>query len=156
MPAYPLLSAVGTGRVVDPTYLDRPAVLICFGQATRSSAEAVEQAVRQRFPAAEVLVGHVVDLRSVPRMLRGFAESVLRAEFEKAVRELPPGETPEEGVVILPDWEGAFAAALAFEDVNQRPGVAVFAAGQLVGSAHADDIVAPCLALLEQALSRPD
>jgi hypothetical protein len=151
--SHPALSTVGTGRTVDVTYLDRPAVLLCFSQATQRAADPIEAAIRTRYSAAEVLVGHVVDLHGVPGMFRGVAERILNAEYEKAASALPAGETPEDYVVILPDWDGAFVKSLGFaEDVSKQLGVAVFAPdGTLRGSAQGDGVTETCLQLLVNA-----
>lgn len=114
-PSYPTLEAVGSGRILNVSALDRPAVLICFAEATQHGADPVEAAVRARYTAAQVLVGHVVDLHSVPSLFRGMARGILNQEHAKAVTELPPGEVAEDYVVILPDWDGAFTTALGLE-----------------------------------------
>jgi hypothetical protein len=148
---YPTLEAVGSGRVIDVAALERPAVLICFAEATQNGAEAVEAAVRARYGAAQVLVGHVIDLHSVPSLFRGMARKILNQEHAKAVAELPAGETAEDYVVILPDWDGAFVNALGLEDVSQRLGVAVFAPdGRLLGTAQGGDAVARTVDMLGQ------
>jgi len=153
-PSYPTLEAVGSGRIVDVTTLDRPAVLICFAEATQHEATPVEAAVRARYGAARVLVGHVIDLHGVPRLFRGMAEGILKSEHAKAVAELPPGETADDYVVMLPDWDGAFVSALGLSDVSQRLGVAVFTAnGTLLGATQDADVPAETLRLLEGAVA---
>jgi hypothetical protein len=136
---YPTLEAVGTQRTIDVAALDRPAVFICYGEATRGGADAIEAAVRERHPASEVLVAHVIDLHTVPSMFRGIARNILNSEYEKAVADLPPGETAEDYVLILPDWDAAFVTALGLEDVTKQLGVGVFAAdGTPLGMAQGD------------------
>jgi len=125
---YPPLEAVGTQRLIDVAALDRPAVFICYAEATQHGAEAIEAAVREHYAASEVLVAHVIDLHTVPSMFRGVARNILNSEYEKAVAGLPPGETPDDYVIILPDWDAAFVTALGLADVSHRLGVAVFAA----------------------------
>jgi hypothetical protein len=122
MPTFPALTAIGTSRTVDVNSLPVPAVLICFAQATEKGAAAVEAAVRARFTAKEVLVGHVVDLHSVSKLFRGVAENILNGEFKKAVEELPANETAEDFVVILPDWDGTFVRAVGLQDVDRKLG----------------------------------
>jgi hypothetical protein len=150
---HPTLEAVGSGRVIDVTALDRPAVLICFAEATQHDADAIEAAVRARFSAAQVLVGHVIDLHTVPSLFRGMARGILNQEHTKALAELPPGETAGDYIVMLPDWDGAFVNALNLEDVSQRLGVAVFAAdGTLLGTAQDEEVTAETLRLLKGAV----
>jgi hypothetical protein len=140
--AYPPITAVGTGRVVDVANLDRPAAFLCFAQATQHEADPIEAAIRAQYTASQVLVAHVVDLHGVPGMLRGMAERILQSEYEKAVAALPAGEAAEDYVVILPDWDGAFVKAMGFaEDVSKRLGVAVFGRnGTILGKARGDGV----------------
>jgi hypothetical protein len=147
---YPSLEAIGTQRVIDVVALDRPAVLICYAEATQHGAGAIEASVRERYAAAEVLVGHVIDLHTVPSLFRGVARNILNSEYEKAVAELPAGETAEDYVVILPDWDAAFVTALGLSDVTKQLGVAVFAAdGTLLGLAQGEGPQVETLRLLE-------
>lgn len=140
---------------MDVPALDRPAVLLCFAQATQHEADPIEAAVRERYTAAEVLVGHVVDLHSVPRMFRSVAQGILDSEYRKAVAELPEGETAEDYVVILPDWDGAFVQAIgAPEDVSKRLAAAVFGRdGRLLGLLQGEDTAAKTVELLAKAMA---
>ena len=146
---YPTLEAVGTGRVIDVASLDRPAVFICYAESTQLGASDIEAAVRQRHPASQVLVAHVIDLHAVPRLFHAVARNILNAEYEKALAALPPGEAAEDYAIILPDWDAAFVTALALDDVTKRLGVAVFAAdGTLLGLAQGEDVATVTLRLL--------
>jgi hypothetical protein len=150
---YPTLEAVGSSRIVDVASLDRPAVFICFAETTQHDAEPVEAAVRARYTASQVLVGHVIDLHTVPSLFRGMARGILDQEHAKAVAELPPGETAEDYVVLLPDWGGALVSALGLDDVSQHLGVAVFAVGgTLLGTVQGEDVPAETILLLDQAV----
>jgi hypothetical protein len=150
---YPTLEAVGSSRIVDVASLDRPAVFICFAEATQHGADPVEAAVRARYTASQVLVGHVIDLHTVPSLFRGMARGILDQEHAKAVAELPPGETAEDYVVLLPDWGGALVSALGLDDVSQHLGVAVFAVGgTLLGTVQGEDVPAETILLLDQAV----
>jgi hypothetical protein len=149
--AYVTLTAVGSGRIIDVAALDRPAVLICLAEATQDAADPVEAAVRARYSASQVLVGHVIDLHTVPSLFRGMARGILNTEHEKAVAALPAGETAEDYVVMLPDWDGDFIKALGLDDVAQRCGVAVFATdGALAGTAQGNDLPAETMRLLDK------
>ncbi len=150
---YPALEAVGTQRLIDTAALDRPAVFICYGEATQHGAAAIESAVRERYAAARVLVAHVIDFYTVPGLFHGVARGILNKEYEKAVAGLPQGETAEDFVVILPDWDAAFVNALGLDDVTKRLGVAVFAEdGVLQGIAQGEDAATETLRLLTSAL----
>jgi hypothetical protein len=147
---YPTLQTVGTDRTIDVAALDRPAVFICYAESTQSSANEIEAAVREVYSASKVLVAHVIDLHTVPSLFRGVARNILNSEYEKAVAELPPAETADDYVIILPDWDAAFVKATALEDVTKRLGVAVFAPdGTLLGLAQGDDTSAETLRLLD-------
>jgi hypothetical protein len=149
---YPTLEAVGTGRVIDVASLDRPAVFICYAESTQHGASDIEAAVRQHHTASQVLVAHVIDLHAVPRLFHAVASNILNAEYEKALAALPPGETAEDYVIILPDWDAAFVAATGLDDVTKGLGVAVYAAhGALLGLAQGDDVAAGMLRLLDTA-----
>jgi hypothetical protein len=86
-------------------------------------------------------------------MFRSVAERILNSEYEKAVTTLPPGETPEDYVVILPDWDGAFVTSLALpEEVSKQLAVAVFTRdGTLLGTGQGDGVAEACLRLLVNA-----
>ena len=152
---YPSLTTVGTNRTLDVAHLDRPAVFLCFAQATQGEADPIEAAIRAQYAAAQVLVAHVVDLHGVPGLLRGMAERILRSEYDKAVKALPPAETAEDYVAILPDWDGAFVKAMEFaEDVSKQVGVAVFGRdGTLLGKAQGEGVAGGALRLLETSES---
>lgn len=146
---YPTLEAVGTQRTIDVATLDRPAVFICYAEATQHGADAIEAAVREHHAASEVLVAHVIDLHTVPSLFRGVARGILNSEYEKAVAELPAGETAEDYVVILPDWDAAFVTALGLPDVTTQLGVAVFGPdGMLRGLARQEEVTAETLRLV--------
>ena len=146
---HPVLTAIGTGRDIDIAALGIPAVFLCYAQATQDAALPLEAAIRTRYPdATTVLIAHVIDLHSVPSMFRGIAEGIMRGEFDKAVRELEPDQEPFDHVIILPDWDGAFVASTGLTDVGKRLGVAVFAAGGLVGVVQAEESLDDVLRLL--------
>jgi hypothetical protein len=144
------LTATGTGRRIDITKLDRPAAFLCFTQATEREPEPVELAIRAQYHASQVLVVYIVDLHGLPGMMKPMAERLMQGEFEKAARGVPAGETVEDYVVLAPDWDGRFVAALGFtDDVSKRMGAAVFARnGSLLGTSQGEDTASECLALL--------
>ena len=129
---------------------DRPGtttLLICMNQETQKAAEAVEEAVRARWPlASDLLVAYVIDLRSVPGMFRKLAENMLASEYRKAIEALPAGQLPQDYVVVLPDWNGEAIQALGFDGASYAPGAAILTSeGGLAGTlsnATAADVVA--------------
>ena len=148
---YPTLIAVGTNRVIDPNSIDAPLVLICYAQATQSTGEAIEATIRDAFPdAQQIVVAHVIDLHSVPRILRGIAEGMLRNEYRNAIETLAEGQMPYDYTIVLPDWDGTAITSFGLENVDKRAGVAVFAPpGHLAGIDQGDDPASAALRLLE-------
>ncbi len=150
---HPVLRAIGTDRVIDVSGLDVPAVMLCYAQATQDTASSIEAAIRARYPdAAALIVAHVIDLHGVPSMFRGIADGIMRGEFDKAVRELEQGQEAFDHVIILPDWDGSFVASTGLTDAGQRLGVAVFAAGELVGVAQTEEPLDDVLRLLSPVM----
>ena len=85
-------------------------------------------------------------------MLRSIAEGVMGGEYKKALAALPEGETAEDYIVILPNWDGGFIQATGLSDVGKQIGVAVFATdGRLVGLAQGEDVPGETMRLLEEA-----
>src|SRR5581483_6775256 len=114
------LTAVGSGREVSLRAQGLRALLLVVAEETQKDADAVEAAVRAEGPdAAMVLIGHVADLRKIPGLFRKIAEGVMSSEYDKAVQELPSGQTAHEYVVILPDWSGEIAKALALGEPSK-------------------------------------
>jgi hypothetical protein len=148
---FPTLTAVGTERIIDPNALDVPLVLICYAQATQAAGASIETALRARYADASALtVAHLVDLHSVPRMLRGVAEGILRNEYKQAVAGLAEGQMPYDYTIVLPDWDGSTVASFGLVDVDAHAGVAVFAPpGRLVGIDQGDDPASDALSMLE-------
>jgi len=123
--------------------------MLCYAQATQDAALPLEAAIRTRHPdAATVLIAHVIDLHSVPSMFRGIAEGIMRGEFDKAVRDLEPGQEAFDHVIILPDWDGSFVASTGLTDAGKHLGVAVFAAGKLAGVVQTEEPLEDVLRLL--------
>jgi hypothetical protein len=148
------LTAVGSGREIELGALPTPALLICFGQETQAGIEAIENATRERYPAADqLLVAHVVDLHKVPSLLRKVAEGVLSSEHKKAVANLPPGAVPDDHVIILPDWKGDAVRTLGLEDATRVVGLALIdRTGQVVWRHQGTD---PAGALHERLTTSP-
>ena len=153
MTHHPVLRAIGTDRVIDIATLDVPAIMLCYAQRhrTRLSRWRLGSAPAIQTPRPSLLA-HVIDLHGVPSMFRGIAEGIMRGEFDKAVRELAPGQEAFDHVIILPDWDGAFVASTGLTDVSKRLGIAVFAKGELVGAVQTEEPLKDVLRLLESAL----
>ena len=113
-------TAVGSGREVSLQSPGIPALLLVLAQETQHEADAVEAAVRAKWPdATQVLVAHIVDLRKIPGLFHKVAEGVMSSEYEKAARTLAPGRQPFDYCVILPDWKGEVATSLELPEPSK-------------------------------------
>jgi hypothetical protein len=144
------ITAAGSGRDVRLDAIGRPALLICLANETKSGIDAVEAAARRLYPrTADLLVCHLVDLEKIPGMFHKIASTMMAAEYEKAVANLPPGVLPEDESIILPDWDGAAYRALGLGDVTKTLGLALIdAEGRIAGTYQGDDPVSGAESLL--------
>jgi len=144
------LTAAGSGRAFSLASLGAPAVLVLHGQDTAAASDQVNQAVRERYPlASDVMVASVVDLRGVPRMFRRFADGAMKKAYQKAAGNLPRDLSPEEYVIILPDWDGSVNKAVGVENVDKHAAVVVLdGEGRVVGVRQGDDLGAAATGLL--------
>lgn len=111
------LTAVATGRVFNLADFRARYVLLLFVAPTnaRSSREAVIK-VRKTYPNFDqVPIAVVVNLRSVPGILRGTVERIMESAFREAAAEIPPGFDPADHLILLPDWEGTVTKAYRAE-----------------------------------------
>ena len=84
-------------------------------------------------------------------MLRKVAEQLMKSSYKDAVEGLDPGKTPEEYVLILPDWDGDVLTPLGVEDVSKQIAVAVIDAdATLVGVYQGEDPASHAVELLEK------
>ncbi len=144
------LEAVGSGRKVNLGELRTPAVLIFHGPSNASEASRINAEIRTTYPrASEVLVANVVDLDGVPKLFRSFAGREMKKAYEKAAAALPAGASPEEYVVVLPDWDGKATKAFGLAEVEERPAVVVLKDGRVVGAAQGDGLAERAAALLK-------
>lgn len=128
-----------TGRPVSlADYRGRPVVMIFGGRDSREQARGMGRAIRARHEPEALPIMLVLDLRAVPRPLRGLARGGLRAAFAQAAREAATGlraagqPAPADLsrlVVMLPDWDGEMTAGFGLAGVDRRA-VAVLIDGE--------------------------
>ena len=151
-----MLKAIGSGREIGLKAIGKPAVLIFHTQETSEEAAQVNAAIRavEAYTKAEnLLIANVVDLRTVPKLFRNFAERAMRSSYEEAAAALPEGLNAEDYVLILPDWDGTVTNAADLKDVNQMAGVVVLdAQGNIAGTHQGDVAVESTLELLKSTL----
>lgn len=104
--------------------------------------------VRRSIPDAEQLpLALIVDLRVVPRLLRGTAERFMEGAYKEAASEVPDGYDPADHLILLPDWTGAVFGAYGVGDVSRFPHlVLVSPEGRIVASVQGADSVSAVLA----------
>ena len=149
------LKAIGHGRQVDISKIGVPAVLIFAGRETSPAVRPVIEAVRDRYPAAsQVVIATIADVRSIPRLVRKVAETLMKSNYKESVDRLVEGRTPEEYVLIFPDWDGAVYKPLGVEDVTQSIAIAVLDAdGSVIEVSQGDGAPEQALATLSSVVA---
>jgi hypothetical protein len=147
-------TAIVSKRTIRLDAVEVPTLLVLVSQQTASAADGVLSGVRARYPDPAVIqLATVVDLRSIPRLLRKVAEGTLNGRYHERAKALEPGHDPAERIVILPDWDGKAVDALGISDLSQQAAVAVVVpSGQLVGVRQGGDLESAALELVATAL----
>ena len=145
--------AAGSGRKVVLNGIGVPAVVCCMTQGSSDQGRALAVKVRERYPlASQVVTLNLVDLRSIPRLLRKVAESAMGGRYNETAKDVQAGKDPADYVFILPDWDGKTIKALGFDDVEAAMGVAVLdRAGVVVGRHQGDGALEAVFGLLQRA-----
>ncbi len=150
----PTLKAIGSNREVNLNALGRPAVLLFHTQETAEQAAAVNSSLRaqSQYQSCDALfIANIVDLRTVPKLFRSFAEKAMKESYEKAASSLPAEARPEDYVLILPDWDGSVTDAVGLKNVNQNAGVVMLATdGSVIGTCQGKDAISETLVLLKK------
>ena len=156
VPSFPL-KAIGHGRVVDLARLGVPSVLLFVGRETSDQASPLVSKIREHYSqASQVTICNIADVRGIPRLVRKPVEMLMKSSYKDAVDNLEPGRTPEDYVLILPDWDGVVYEAAGITDVSKDLGAAVVdAEGRIMGVHQGPGAVEGVLQLLEPLLARP-
>ena len=146
------LTAIGSGRKINLSQTGIMTLLVCHGRESADEATQVHAAVRQRYPlSSTLLTASLVNLKIVPRMFRGIAETAIRKAYQEAVASLEEGQPPEEFIVILPDWDGSVTASLGLRNTSSTAGVAVLdGEGKILDAFQGADLAATAVSLLEK------
>ncbi|HEX6032089.1 MAG TPA: hypothetical protein VFY90_11725 [Tepidiformaceae bacterium] len=148
------LKAAVSGRLVRLDQLEKPAVVMMFGQNNSAQVDPVVEAVRAKYPEEQVLLVSVADLSKLPKLLRKMAEGVMNGRYKGEAEKLRDGLDPAEHVVILPDWDGEVAPGFGLGPVDKQMAMAVVATGGRLAGTYQD--AAPETAvtgMLESALA---
>jgi prolycopene isomerase len=155
MKQLPAMKAIGSNREVNLSALGKPALFLFHTQETAEQAAAVNRSLRAQsdYKSCDSLfIANIVDLRSVPKLFRGFAEKAMKESYETAAASLPAGAKPEEYVLILPDWDGSATQAFGLKETNKTAALAVLnESGHVIGTYQGEAAEANALALLKKA-----
>jgi prolycopene isomerase len=148
------LKAIGSGREITLNALAQPAVLLFHTQETAGDAAKVNAALRAvaAYGTPEKLfIANVVDLHSVPKLFRGFAENAMKDSYKQAASSLPTGADPKYFVIILPDWDSSVTQGFALGDTSKVMGFAVLnTQGGVIGTYQGDEPESHVLELLSK------
>ena len=117
------LTALGSNRRIGSDLCrGTPLMLVFHDQHAVEAVQAMQEAVRARWPdAAQLLICSVVDMSALPVFVRPLAERVMKSAYAKASEAMPPGLNAADYVVILLDWDGAVSRQYGAHKVNEAP-----------------------------------
>jgi hypothetical protein len=146
------LTAIGSKRKIDLRRTGTLTLLVCHGQETADEATQVHTAVRERYPlSSTLLAASLVNLKIVPRMFRGIAETAIRKAYQDATLKLKDGQQPEEYIVILPDWDGGVTTSLDLRNTTSAAGVAILdGEGNVLETFQGANLASTTVSLLEK------
>lgn len=147
------LEAIGHKRKITLDAIGVPAALVFVGREKEDAAVPVVDAIRAKYPlASQIVVATVADARGLPRIVRKIARMMMKSSYDEAVAKLEHGKSPEEYVLLLPDWDGSVMAPLNIEGVSKTIAVAVLDAHSYVtGIYQGYDVSTRALTLIRQA-----
>lgn len=147
------LNAIASGRAFRlADYKGKPVLLLFVDYNTGRSTREVVISLRQKYPEFERLpIALLVDLRVVPRLLRGTAARFMETAYKQAAGEVPAGYDPADHLILLPDWSGNVFDAYHVGQVNQQMQLVVIGPDGDIQSAYqgpdsvraAQDLVRP-------------
>lgn len=148
------LAAISSGRRITPARRDgRPLVLIFHDHTMAGAVREINTAVRERYDAGAVLVASVVDLRAVPRLLRGMVRTFMEQAYRRGADAVPPGADPADYVIILPDWKGAATGALRVPPLKKGPSVVILSGdGIVAGNVNGEEMGAATMTILQNLI----
>ena len=148
------LKAAGSGHEVTLNAIGKRSVLLFHTADTSEDAERINQAIRavdEYQACTSIIIANVVDLHSVPKLFRSFAEKSMRDSFDKASKSIPQRQDPQDYVIILPDWDGKATKGFGLGDTSKVVGLAVLdEQGGVVGTYQGDEPERHALELLQK------
>lgn len=118
-PRFTMTAAVSGRSITLPTHTGQVSVLLFHNHKTIDAVRDINRTVREaRYQAEQVLVASVLDLRRVPRLLRGPVEAAIEKVYRGIAEKVPPPYQPEDYIIILPDWKGSVSEAFGVTGVD--------------------------------------
>lgn len=116
------LTAIATGRIFNLSeHRERYVLLVFVSPTTARSSREVVIGVRSSYPDFDQLpIAVVVNLHSVPGLLRGTVERIMESAFREAAVDIPIGYNPADHLILLPDWKGAVTKAYGAEHTGHE------------------------------------
>ena len=103
-----------------PNPNNTPTLLLFIGYQTAPKIEGVVSTIRRVVADPDkLLIINVVDLKGVPRLMRGAAQKIIKAAYEQAAMKIPEGYDPASQLIMLTDWKGKIGKSYSVTDVNQ-------------------------------------
>ena len=135
------LSAISSGREVGPdTCRGAPCMLLFHNHHTLAAVSAVQAAVRATHQVADrPILASVLDLSSVPRVMRKLATSGMQNGYRQAAQQLPSGLLPVDYIIILPDWDGSVTRAFQWQNVDKQPALVLLDEAWIVRDRYQGD-----------------
>lgn len=147
------LKAIETGREIRLNAGGPALVLVFASQANTEHVNPFRAALRARFPdPSAVVIASVIDVHSVPRLMRKMAETALAGRFKAVVAQLAPGQSPRDYVVMLPDWKGTVASSMGLGELGGALAIAVIdRRGVVAGTYQGEEPLQAVITLLAAA-----
>lgn len=149
------LTALGSNRTLSLELCrGTPLLLVFHDQNGVAAVQAMQEAVRMRYPeASRLLVPSVVNMSAVPVFLRTVAEQVMKSTYAKAANAMPPGLDVADYVIILLDWDGKVSKTYNAHKISHAPLLTLIdGAGIVRGVQQGGDLTAAALTMLEGVL----
>lgn len=146
------LTALGSNRIISlDSCRGMPLLLVFHDQNSVAAVQAMQEAVRARYPeASRLLVPSVVNMSTVPVFLRSLAEQVMKGVYAKAADAMPAGLDVADYVIILLDWDGKVSKQYNARKVSDAPLIALIDGIGVVRGVHqGGDLAEAALAMLD-------
>lgn len=146
------LESVATKRQVGLKIANGRCLIMLFvGYQTAKASEKIVKAIRKQYPSLDTLqMINIIDMRPVPRLMRGVAEGIIKGAYETAKKQIPEGYNPEDYLILLPDWKGNTFNTYGIQDVSNQIALVMIDAKGIVRQIYQDAHPIPtCLTFLE-------